>query len=275
MRMRLLSGSVFSCLLMLNGCAPHTVVGTAPPVNAPARGITVNGIGKANGKPDVARTTVGVEARAATAQEAIAQVNAQMAAVVEAVKQAGVAEADVRTATLSLNFERNYEPPRPVELAPPAPPPPAAPVKGKATEMKVAETAAAPPPRLPQGFYTASNNVEITIRRVADAGKVLGAATGAGANQMYGIRFELDDPSSLLAEARKKAVADAQQRAARLAELAGVKLGAAVSITDLDGPGGATGPGPVFAMRSEASMPVQQGELTLTSSVQIVYALGD
>src|SRR5688500_2457608 len=85
-------------------CTPQTVVASsAPAANAPVRGITVSGYGKVYGKPDVARTTIGVEARAGTAEEAIADVNSRMARVIAAVKQAGVADADVRTATISLN----------------------------------------------------------------------------------------------------------------------------------------------------------------------------
>ncbi len=220
----------------------------------------MTGSGKANGKPDVARTTVGVETRAATAEEAVSDVNARMARVVTALKQAGVADADLRTANVSLNFERNPEPPRPVELAPAT--------KAGAT----AASAPAPAPVVPAGFYVATNNVEVTIRDVNRAGQVLSAATTAGANQMFGIRFELDDPSPLLATAREKAVADARARAEKLAQLAGVKLGSAVSITEQDGGGG--GPVPAFAMmRSDAAAPVERGELTVTTSVQIVYDL--
>lgn len=259
-------------------CTPQTVINSAAPsANAPARGITVSGVGKASGKPNVARSTVGVEARAGTADEAIAEVNTRMAQVIAAMKQAGVADADIRTSTLSLNFERNYEqPPRPVEVAPTAAPamaPAAAPApagKVKPAAPK-AEAAAAPTVKLPQGFYTATNNVEVTIRNLDTAGKVLSAATGAGANQLYGIRFEIEDPTPLQAEARKKAVEDARARAERLAQLAGVKLGPAVSIVELDG---GSGPVPMMAMqRMDASAPVERGELTIGTTVQIVYAL--
>ncbi|MDF3064422.1 MAG: uncharacterized protein K0R38_23 [Polyangiaceae bacterium] len=245
----------------LSACAPHggKTIYTA---NGPVRGVTVTGNGKANGKPDVARTTIGVETRANTAEEAVSDVNARMARVVTALKQAGVAEADLRTATVSLNFERNPEPPRPLEPTP-------------ATAATKAGPAAPPPaPLPPTGFYVATNNVEVTVRDLNRAGQVLSAATSAGANQMYGIRFELEDPSALLATARQKAVADAKARAERLAQLAGVKLGAPVSITELEG--GSPGPMPAFAMmRSEAAnaAPVERGELTVTTSVQIVYAL--
>jgi len=268
-------------LLGVAACTPQTVVNSAAPaVNAPVRGISVNGVGKASGKPNVARGTIGVEARAGTAEEAIGEVNQRMAAVIAAVKQAGVADADVRTSTISLNFERNYESPRP-EMAPAAAPavaPTMAPAVAPAGKSKSVaapvkpEAPAAPLVKLPQGFYTATNNVEVTIRNLDAAGKVLSAATSAGANQLYGIRFELEDPSPLQAEARKKAVADARDRAERLAQLAGLKLGPAVSITEVDGGGG--GPVPMFAMaKMDSSAPVERGELTVTTTVQIVYAL--
>ncbi len=245
---------------------------SAPTANAPTRGITVSGVGKASGKPNVARSTIGVEGRAGTAEEAIGDVNRRMAQVLSAVKAAGVADADIRTATLSLNFERSYEPPRPVEVAPTAAPV-AQPAVGGG-KAKPAEAPAAPQVKLPQGFYTATNSVEVTIRNLDAAGTVVSAATSAGANQLYGIRFEIEDLAPLLADARKKAVDDARQRAERLAQLAGVKLGPAVSITELDGGGG--GPVPMYAMaKMESAAPVERGELTVSTSVQIVYALGE
>jgi uncharacterized protein len=263
---------VLSTAALGAACTPQTVVTSAAPANAPARGITVSGVGKANGKPNVARSTVGVEARAGSAEAAIAEVNTRMAQVIAAIKQAGVAEADVRTSTLALNFERNYEqPPHPVEMAPSAAPTTAPAGKTSAASPKL-EPAPAPAVKLPQGFYTATNNVEVTIRNLDSAGKVLSAATSAGANQLYGIRFEIEDLAPLQAEARKKAVEDARARAERLAQLAGVKLGPAVSIVELDG--GGAGPVPMMAMaRMDAAAPVERGELTISTTVQIVYAL--
>jgi uncharacterized protein len=255
------------------GCAPHVApAGALPAVSAPVRGITVAGVGKASGKPDIARTTIGVEARAGTAEEAIGQVNSRMAQVIAAVKSAGVGHADVRTATLSLNFERNYEqPPRPLDAPAPAVAP-AGPPAGKTKAAPAAEGAVAPPPKLPQGFYNASNSVEVTIRKLEDAGKVISAATNAGADHLFGIRFEVEDQTPLLAQAREKAVQDA--RAERLAQLAGVKLGPALSITELDG-GGGHSPMPMMASAKmmDASAPIERGELTLMTTVQIVYAL--
>jgi uncharacterized protein len=241
-------------------CAPHR----APTIitsNGPMRGVTVTGVGKATGKPDVARTTIGVETRAATAEEASTEVSARMAKVVAALKQAGIAEADLRTSSISLSFERNPEPPRPFEPAPASSPSKGAPVP-----------VAPPAPQLPAGYYVATNNVEVTVRNLDRAGQVLSAATSAGANQMFGIRFELEDPSALLVVARQKAVADARARAEKLAQLAGVSLGQPVSITELDG---GTGGVPGFAMMRAEAAPVERGELTVSTSVQIVYSLAE
>jgi uncharacterized protein YggE len=261
---------------LTSACTPQTIVNSAAP--APVRGITVSGVGKASGKPNIARSTIGVEARAGTAEAAIAEVNARMAQVIAALKQAGVAEADIRTSNLSLNFERNYDqPPRPVEAAPSATPtmaPAVAAAPGKA-KPPAASPEPAPTVKLPQGFYNASNSVEVTMRDLDAAGKVMSAATGAGANNLYGIRFEIEDLAPVQAEARKKAVEDARGRAERLAQLAGVKLGPAVSIAELDG----GNPGPIMPMmamaKMEASTPVERGELSLTTTVQIVYSLAD
>lgn len=273
----LVSALLFGSVGLASACTPQVVSCPAASASAPVRGITVSGIGKASGAPNIARSTIGVEARAGTAEEATAEVNARMAQVIAAIKQAGVAAADVRTSTLSLNFERNYEqPPRPVEL----PVPSAAPALAPAATNKAKPAVAAPPAapvapsvKLPQGFYTASNNVEVTIRNLDVAGKVLSAATSAGANQIYGLRFELEDLAPLQAEARKKAVEDARGRAERLAQLSGVKLGPAISIVEVDGGGG--GPMPMMAMsKMDGAAPVERGELTVSTTVQVVYGLG-
>jgi uncharacterized protein YggE len=129
------------------------------------------------------------------------------------------------------------------------------------------------PPKLPQGFYKASNNVEVTIRNLDQAGKIISVATSAGADQVFGIRFEIEDPAPLLAKARQEAVIDARNRAERLAQLAGVKLGSPVSISEQDGAG--PSPMPVFAMRRKEAAPIERGELEVTTSVQIVFALGE
>jgi uncharacterized protein YggE len=280
--------SLALCLSLGMACTPQTVINSSvPAAGTPARGITVNGSGKAIGRPNLARTNIGVETQAATAEQASAEVNSRMNQVIAAIKQAGVADGDVRTASLSLQFERVNDGPRPLDAtsvpvaSAPAGPPPTKPKP--AAPSKPDPAAVAPTVKLPhsqevwglQGFYRASNSVEVTVRNLDNVGKVLSAATSAGANQVFGIRFELDDPAQLQAEARKRAMADARQRAERLAQLAGVKLGPAVAISESDN-GGGSGPMPAYAMmKSDGAAPVERGEITVSSTVQVVYALGE
>jgi uncharacterized protein YggE len=265
-----------SLLAPLGGVAcGHTVAhGSTPALGAPVQGVTVTGFGKASGQPNIARATVGVEVRAGTAEQAIGDVNTRMAQVIAALKQQGIADKDLRTSSLSLNFEQSHEyPPRPFEEGPVSPEAPK-PARPPAGSNPAPGGAAEPPPKLPRGFYRAANMLEITVRNLAKAGQVLSAATSAGADQMFGIHFELEDPSALQAEARQKAVADARVRAERLAQLAGVRLGQPVSITEMDG--GQMPPPMPMMMRADAAqaqVPVERGELTITTTVQIVYAL--
>jgi uncharacterized protein YggE len=247
----------------ISGCAAHHSHGAHSALNAPVEGITVIGQGKALGKPDIARANVGIEVRAATAEQATQELNTRMAALIAAIKQAGVAEKDVRTSNFSIHFEQVPEQPPRYEPAPA--PTRAAPGKPPDAEPSV---------KLPAGHYRASNMVEVTIRDLDRAAQVLTVATRSGANQVFGIQFELDDPSRLQAEATAKAMVDAHQRAGKLAQQAGLKLGRVLSISEM---GGAMPMQKAYGMRAEAadmsSVSVERGELTVHSNVQVVYAL--
>jgi len=130
-------------------------------------------------------------------------------------------------------------------------------------------------PTVVRGVYRANNMLEVTVRDLSKTGQVLQAATDAGANNIWGISFELEDPEPLLAQARAKAVEHAKRNAATLAQLSGVRLGSIVSISEGGGGGGPVPP--MYAMRSEVAqggdVPIERGEVTVTQQVQIVYAL--
>jgi len=261
-------------LMMGSGCAHQHAHGPHP--HGPfgggmgmGTGVSVVGVGEVKAAPDIARTNVGVEARASQVEQATAEANQRMAAVISALRAAGVADADLRTHSLSISFERDYQPP------PPPVPVETAPVK--ATAGKAAVTAVAEPAPAPAGFYRVSNMVEVTIRDLQRASQVLSAATSAGANQLWGISFEVADTAPLVAEARAKAVDKAKQIAEQLQQLTGVVLGPIVAVTD-----GAATPGPVMPMMAAAraelansSMPVERGELTVTHQVTILYSVKD
>jgi uncharacterized protein YggE len=260
-----LSRSNIACVLALSlsvvpwssGCAgTTTVVQSALP-----QGISVNGHGEAQGQPDIARVTLGVETRSKVATEATDQANQQMAAVIAAIKQQGVADRDIRTQNFSVNFEQQPEPypPAPAE-APPS------------KETRGAVATAAPASDVPRGFYRVSNTVQVSIRELAKLGAILGGATAAGANSVWGIQFDIEDPTKLESDARQKAMAQARARAEQLAQLAGVKLGKVISVGESGGGIMQRDAGFGYAMKAANSVPVQSGELTISQDVQIVFA---
>jgi uncharacterized protein YggE len=240
------------------GCAGHpVVVTTGLPDMAATAGVAVNGIGEVKAPPDIARTNLGVEVRADTVDQASAAANQSMSALITAMKQLGIADNDLRTHSFSIAFEPAPIPPGPV----PMPAQPSTPVQ---------------PPTPVRGVYRVNNMVEVTIRDLDKAGRVLQVATDAGANSVWGVSFELEDPKPLMEQARIKAMEDAKHNALALAKLAGVTLGPITSVSESGANGGPVQP--MFAMkaaRDGGDVPIERGEITISDQVQLVYALPD
>ncbi|MET0387748.1 MAG: SIMPL domain-containing protein [Polyangiales bacterium] len=240
-----------ACVMSATACAHPRAIVLSP--TAP-QGLRVNGIGEASAPPDIVRTRLGIEVRAAAAEQASADAAQRMAALIIALKQLGIADKDLRTFNYSINFEQ--EQPQPT-------PPPAA-----------ARDAKEPASQLPRGHYRVSNMLEVTVRDLDKIGGVLQGAMAAGANNVWGITFDLEDDTALVAKAREDAVADAKHTASELARLAGVELGEVVSLTEAEEPAPGVGPA-LYAMRSEAAneIPIERGEITVRYAIQVTYTV--
>jgi hypothetical protein len=252
------------------GCAaPHAAVGPGIPGRTPIEGISVTGTGKAFGQPNIARATVGVEVRAATADVAMRDVSAGVARMIAALKGVGIAESDLATQDVSLNFEREeLPPPRPV-----VEPMPAGPLKARPANAQASD-ASPDSKKSPAGNYRAQNTVVVKIRNLDKVGAVLGAATGAGANTMFGLAFQIDEPRQLEEQAREKAMADARARAEGLARLAGVRLGPVLYVQESSG--AVPPPGPIMyrAQAAQAAdVPIERGEHLVTITVNVLYSI--
>jgi len=228
------------------------------------QGISVSGHGEAEGTPDIARVTLGVETREKVAALATERANAQMAAILAALKQKGVPDTDVRTQNFSVNFDQEPYPPGPYPVESEGRPAPAVKSAEAASSTSSAEAG-------PRGFYRVSNTVVVTVRKLGELGALLGAATEAGANNVWGVQFDIEDPSKLEAEARSEAMAAAKSNAEQLARLAGVTLGPIVSVGDSGG-GVMHADGYGYSMKA-ANVPVQTGELTVSRDVQVVFSI--
>jgi uncharacterized protein len=155
-------------------------------VSGPVVELTVTESVKA--KPDIANIGTGVTNLAPTAVEAMAQNAKQMTSVIERIKSLGIAPDDIQTSGISLSANYDYD---------------------QQTQKPVFRG------------YQASNRVNIVLRKVENAGKVLDALVAAGATDINGPDFSLEDNSGALAQARKAAVAKAAAQARDYAAMAG------------------------------------------------------
>jgi uncharacterized protein YggE len=184
--------------------------------------LDISATGEVTRVPDVAIISTGVVTRAPTATGAIRQNAARMERVRSALRQAGVADKDIQTSSLSLNPEYHYE-------------------QNKA-------------PRLTG--YQASNQVSVRFRDIGDTGKILDALVAEGANQISGPSLTIDKPEEALVVARLKAIANGRARADLYARALGMRVVRLLSVSE--GGGYAVPPPmPMYARAEAASMDAQ------------------
>jgi uncharacterized protein YggE len=209
---------------------------------SPAQVITVVGQGSGRVEPDIARVSVGVETSAETIAEAVAQNEAQMQGVLAALEEVGIAEKDIQTTNFSISLDRYSDP-----------------IAREGVEQAPA-------------VYRVSNMVNVTIRDLENVGTVLDAVIEAGANNIWGVTFTVEDPSEAQAEARADAVANARQRAEALAELSGLELGPVMAVSEVL-TGGATpfAYDTVVERAASGAGSISPGELEIGYQVQVTY----
>lgn len=76
--------------------------------------------------------------------------------------------------------------------------------------------------------YRVTQSAQVKVRDTGKTGEILGAVGEMGVRNLSNISFTIDDESELYAEARKKAIADAKEKATALAASLGVRLGSVV-----------------------------------------------
>jgi uncharacterized protein len=236
----LVQGGLFSGVLAQRTAETQTTTTTVDVT----RTILVVGEGVVSIQPDRAQATIGVETTGATVREATQESAEIMEALLAALREQGVSERDIQTSGFSVWTERTG---RPVEMP------------GSTGEDAV--------------IYRVTNTVRVTVVDLSKLSAILDAAIDSGANAIYGINFSIADPSTIETQARIKAVADAKAKAEELADLAGVRVGAVVSVSEVIGAG-------VFPAMREAAVgmggavgPMSPGEMDYTVQLQVVYSI--
>lgn len=83
--------------------------------------------------------------------------------------------------------------------------------------------------------YNGSVTVTVKVRSPDLVAQVIEVATVAGANQIQGTRFLIDDPNKYREEARSKAIENAKEQAQKMAKDLGLKLGKITNIVESAG----------------------------------------
>lgn len=203
--------------------------------------VSVNGHGSVSLPPDTASIVLGVDVTKPTLSEAQAAAADQMTAILTALKKAGVKDKDIQTVNYSVYVLRNYD------------------NSGAAGAIT--------------GFQV-TNQVNVIVRDVKKVGDLLDAVVGAGANNIYGISFYVDDTTGPASQARKLAVQDATRKAQELADAAGMTLGRVVSINENT----STTPPPIpyaaaDSAKGAAGTPVETGSTEVSVDVSMAFEL--
>jgi uncharacterized protein YggE len=200
--------------------------------------VSVSGNGKVTYVPDLVHVSVGVAGDGKTATEAWQKNEETVKKVFAALKAFGIDPKDVKTT--GLNISPRY-------------------VKHMDREPELVG-------------YTATYDLNVTVRKIAEAGRVLDALVENGANRHMSIAFGHSDIEKMIDEARVKAAADARKKADLYVTAAGASLGQVLSITE----GQAYAPQYLAieqAPKFDAGLPIAAGTQDLTVNVSVTYAI--
>ena len=227
---------VFS--LLMSSCSGSGV--SVGGQNAEIAAITVSGSGQVFVVPDLGYIDIGVRSQGTTVIEAIAINNEQAKAIQTALIEEGVEEKDIQTSYFNVYQQSDYD------------------FQGNPVNT----------------YYSVENTVHVTVRQLEKLGEILDAAARGGANNIYGVNFDVQDKSEAQSAARELAVQAAQTQAQELVQAAGFELGDLISISSLPtsttpfygyGIGGGGG--------MAESVPIASGQVPINAQVEMKFAI--
>jgi len=205
-------------------------------------GVWVTGTGTVAVVPDVAILRLGVEAEAATVTEAQSDAAVAMTGVMSVLSANGVAEKDIQTQWYSIYPVRKW-------------------IDDTNEQITI-------------GFRV-TNTVTAKIRDISKVGAVIDAVAEAGGDltRIEGISFTVDDSEAYYDQAREEAILDAMAKAEKIASIANVTLGKPVYISESGGYLPPPYPVRGYAEGLDVATPISPGEMEISLTVQIGYAI--
>ena len=159
--------------------------------------LSVTGSGTVLVESDLAIVTVGVQETSKNVLEAQSTVNEKIAAIKQALLDAGVEESEINTD--SINIYANYD-------------------YSDNTEVIVG--------------YTARNSLSVRTTDMDNVGSLIDAAFAAGANTLDNVQFTVQDDTQAREQALTMAVEDARRKADVLASAAGLQVASIERISE-------------------------------------------
>jgi uncharacterized protein YggE len=185
-------------------------------------------------QPDQARINIGVVTQAQTAQAAGSQNATQVQAVLAALNPIVGTNGDIKTIGYSVSPNYSYPQGQPAVLT----------------------------------GYTVTNTVQVTTSDLSSVGKLIDAATQAGANNIQSLQFSLKDDQPLRAQALRQAAAQAKTQADAIAAGLGLHTVRVISAEE----GSASTILPVARSGAAAgtpTTPVQAGAVEVQATVTV------
>ncbi|MGH3733577.1 MAG: SIMPL domain-containing protein [Acidimicrobiales bacterium] len=202
--------------------------------------ITVTGSGTVTGTPNTIGFQIGVSTTASSAYAALQQNNQKTAALEATLLNNGAAKKNLQTSGLNIYDNTN----------------------SNGTIIN----------------FTAQDNLNVTMHKLAKAGLAIDAAAKAVGNgvQLSGVTFSISNQSSYLASARARAMQNAHSEATQIAKGGGTSVVSIVKVIDEENTGstGIVFPYAQFAASATANrVPVQAGSQSINVQVKVVYSL--
>jgi uncharacterized protein YggE len=163
------------------------------------RTLTVTGTAEVKVAPDICRTSFVVSTRNRSAGQAYRDNNEQMGKLNAAIKGVGIEGRDLQTTNFSITPEYHYE---------------------KGTSRRIFDD------------YLVVNNLSVNVRDLTKVSAVLDAAMAAGAVEVGGVTFTVENPKKYTADARIDALKAAKAKAEIIAAETGVKIKKPMSISE-------------------------------------------
>ncbi len=227
--------------------------------------ISVTGTAEVSSEPDIATFSFTVEETAKETDEAQEVISEKVSKILNGLEDLDIDDKDIKTESYTIYPKEEWvtikNPKEEVS------------VDG---EIYIADRRG----KYVQVGYDVSQRITLTVRNFDIVGDVLKLMTENKVENLNGPNFQIEDPEGLQDQAREEAIADAKDKAKKLAKDLGVKLGKVISFNENNG---GYYPEPYFARSvgfaldavEEASfapeLPV--GENEINSSVTIIYKI--